>query len=139
MRFTLEDAARYWLTSRPSRAFQAFVAQIRRILNFTEERANRLQRFPRVVADYKSNMPVADIAAKYGCSRGTVMRYARMAGLDKRPRTDDPKRRPGIIAMYQQGKPVAEIAAWFGVSESLVSKIASEEGINRRKFSKAGR
>ena len=138
MKFTLEDAARYWATSRPSKAFLAFVAQVRRIFSFTEERANRLQRFPRVVEDYKGGVPVSDIEAKYGCSRGTVLRYARLAGLDKRPKTDADRRR-GIVAMYEQGKPVAEIAARMGCSQALVSKTAPEEGINRRQFSRAGR
>lgn len=138
MRFTLEDAARYWASSRPSKAFLAFVAQIRRIFNFTEERANRLQRFPKVVDDYKDGVLVADIEAKYGCCRGTVLRYARLAGLEKRPKGDVDRRR-GIIALYQQGKPIAQISAQMGVSQALVSKIATEEGINRRKFSKVGR
>lgn len=137
MRFTLEDAARYWATSRPSKAFAAFVAQVRRIFTFTQERANRLQRFPKVVEDYQDGVPVADIQAKYGCSRGTVLRYARLAGIDKRPKRDADQRR-GIIAMYQQRKPVAEIAARMGCSQGLVSKIATEEGINRRNFSKTG-
>jgi transposase-like protein len=136
MKFTLEDAARYWSTSRPSKAFAAFVAQVKRIFSFTEERANRLQRFPKVVDDYRSGVPVADIEAKYGCSRGTVLRYARLAGLEKRPKSDADRRR-GIIALYQTGAPIAQIATQMGVSQALVSKIASEEGINRRNFAKS--
>lgn len=138
MRFTLEDAARYWLNSRPSRAFQIFVAQIKRIFTFTEERANRLQRFPKVVDDYRSGLPVAEIEAKYGCSRGTVLRYARLAGLNKRPKGDADRRR-AIIAMYETGAPIARIAAQMDVSQALVSKIATEEGINRRQFAKRAR
>lgn len=138
MKFTLEDAARYWLSSRPSRAFAAFVAQVRRIFSFTEERANRLQRFPKVVDDYRDGMPVADIEAKYGCSRGTVLRYARLAGLDKRSKGDADRRR-GIIALYEQGRPIAQIATQMGVSQALVSKIATEEGINRRSFARRAR
>lgn len=133
MRFTLEDAAKYWATSRPTKAFLAFVAQVRRIFTFTEERANRLQRFPKLVDDYKAGLPVADIEAKYGCSKHTVLRYARMAGLEKRPKGDAGRRR-GIIALYQQGLPIATIAAQMGVSQALVSKTATEEGINRRRF-----
>ena len=135
MRFTLKDAAKYWMSSRPTKAFIAFVAQVRRIFTFTEERANRLQRFPKLVEDYINGVPVADIEAKYGCSRNTVLRYARMAGLDKRPRRDADRRR-GIVALYQSGVPVAQIAARMGVSPALVSKIATEEGINRRQFAK---
>jgi DNA invertase Pin-like site-specific DNA recombinase len=135
MRFTLEDAARYWATSRVSRSFLAFVAQVRRVFSFTEERANRLKRFPQIVDDYRDGIPVAEIETKYGCSRQTVLRYARLAGLEKRPKSDIERRR-GIIALYQQKKPIAEIAARMGVSQALVSKIATEEGINRRKFGK---
>lgn len=135
MKFTLEDAARYWINSRPSKAFAAFVAQVRRIFSFTEERANRLQRFSKVVDDYRAGVPVADIEAKYGCCSGTVLRYARLAGLEKRPKGDADRRR-GIIALYQLGRPIAEISTQMGVSQALVSKIASEEGINRRNFKK---
>jgi len=135
MRFTLDDAAKFWATARPTKAFLAFVAQVRRIFTFTEERANRLQRFPKVVDDYRAGVPVADIEAKYGCSKHTVLRYARMAGLEKRPKGDADRRR-GIVALYQQGLPIATIAARMGVSQALVSKTATEEGINRRQFAK---
>jgi uncharacterized protein YerC len=137
MRFTLEDAAKYWTSSRPSKAFLAFVAQVRKIFTFTEERANRLQRFPKIADDYRDGVPVATIEAKYGCSKQTVLRYARMAGLEKRPKGDADRRRR-IIALYQQGKPIAEISVQMAVSQALISKIATEEGINRRRFSKAG-
>ena len=105
-------------------------------IDFEAERANRPPRFIEIVGDYRNGIPVADIIAKYHCCRGTVLRYARLAGLSKRPKGFGPARRAQVIALYQLNRPIAEIAAACGVSTAYVSKTAVEEGINRRVFIK---
>lgn len=137
MRLTIQAAADYVRTSRGPKLLIALITRVRKIISFTKEHANRLPRYVRVTAAYKSGQPVRDIESKFGCARGTVLRYARMAGLPKRPKHFDAEIRKGVIAMYQQGKPVAEIEARLGVSQAYVSKTATEEGINRRKFKKS--
>lgn len=137
MMFTLKTAADYIRTSRAPIRFFAFVKQIKRIFTFTQERANRLVRYVELVRDYKQGKPVRDIETKYGCSRNTVLRYARLADLPKRPRHFDPKVRSAVIALYKEGRPIAEISARLGVSKAYISNAASEEGINRVKFKKA--
>jgi DNA invertase Pin-like site-specific DNA recombinase len=97
-------------------------------------RANRPPRFIEVVADYRNGVPVADIAKQYQCSRGTVQRYARMAGLPIRSKGFAEKRRTLVIEMYKSGRLVKEIAAAASVSHAYVSKVAVEEEINRRIF-----
>ena len=139
MTFTLAIAAEYLRTSRAPKAFFSFVAQVKRIITFTHERANRLVRYVEIVRAYKRGALVQDIESKYGCSRNTVLRYARAADLPKRPRHFDPKIRAATIALYKEGKPIAEIQAKLGVSQAYISKTATEEGINRRTFSKARR
>jgi hypothetical protein len=134
--FTLSIAAEYLRTSKAPRPFFTFVAQIKRIFTFTQERANRLVRYVEIMRAYKRGALVQDIVGKYGCSKSTVLRYARIADLPKRPRHFDPKIRAATIALYRQGKPIAEIQARLGVSQAYISKTATEEGINRRKFSK---
>lgn len=133
MTYPLQIAADYIRTGKVPRGFFAFIRQVRRIFTFTQERANRLIRYIEITRAYKAGKPVREIEAKYGCSRQTVLRYARLAGLPKRPK-GDVDRKAAIIAMYQQQKPIAEIAARLGVSQALVSKTATEAGINRRNF-----
>lgn len=136
MKFTLAAAADYLRTSKAPRAFFDFLRQVKRVFTFTHERANRLVRYVKIVRAYQQGQPVRDIEDEYGCSRNTVMRYARSAELPKRPKGFDPKIRAATIAMYKQGKPLAEIQARLGVSQAYISKTATEEGINRRKFTK---
>lgn len=136
MTFTLSVAAEYLRTSKAPRAFFTFVKQITRVFTFYQERANRLVRFVEIVRAYKQGMPVRQIEEKYGCSRGTVLRYARSADLPKRPKCFDPKIRSATIALYKEGKTLAEIQARLGVSQSYISRTATEEGINRRDFTR---
>lgn len=136
MRFTLQAAADFIRTGRAKQALLLLIRRARKIITFAEEHENRLPRYVAVTNAYRRGKPVQDIEHEFGCSRGTVLRYARMADLPKRPKSFEPGVRRAVIAMYQQGKPIAEIAAAQGVSEAYVSKTASEEGINRRNFKK---
>lgn len=133
---TLQHAAHFVRTSRAPSGLLSILRRFRNIFTFAQERANRLARFVRVVRAYRLGKPVRDIESEYGCSRGTVLRYARMAGLPTRPKHFDPAIRKAVIALYQQDKPIAEIQTRLGVSQAYISKTATEEGINRRNFKK---
>jgi uncharacterized protein YerC len=137
MNLTLQSAADYVRTARAPKPLLAIIAAFRRVFTFTQERANRLSRFVIIANAYRRGQPVRDIEAKYGCSRNTVLRYARLAGLPKRDRGFEPGIRDAVIALYAQGKPIAQIQAQLGVSQAYISKTATEEGINRRNFSKS--
>lgn len=108
--------------------------KVRAIFTFTQERANRLKRYVRVVYAYKAGVPVKKIEDDYGCCRQTVLRYARLAGLPKRPKGFEPDVRRATISLYKSGVPIAQIQAQLGVSQAYISKTATEEGINRRNF-----
>lgn len=129
----LKDAAEYVRTSKAPAALLLFIQTIRRIFTFTQERANRLARYVVVTRAYKAGQSVSDIETKYGCSRNTVLRYARMAELPKRPKHLPADIRAAIIADYKKpgNMPVAEIARLHGVSAAYVSKVAGQEGIKR--------
>jgi uncharacterized protein YerC len=131
---TLKIAAAHILRPRLPRALAALLESARKVFTFAQERTNRVARFFRVVNAYRLGKPILDIVAQYGCSRTTVLRYARLAGLEKRAKGFDPAVRGAVIALYQQGAPVAQISAQLGVSAAYVSKTATEEGINRRNF-----
>lgn len=135
MRFTLKSAARYLAVgpARASRGFVNFIKQVSRVFSFTQERANRLVRYMRVLRDYRRGDDLNEIAARYGCSRSTVLRYARLAEEPRRERGFDPTVREAVIGMYKARKPVAEIARKCNVSQAYVSKTATEEGISRKK------
>lgn len=134
MKLTLQTAADFVRTSRGPELLLKILRRFRSIFDFTQERQNRLSRYVKITRAYSRGKPVSDIEAEYGCSKHTVLRYARMAGLPRRQRGFDPEIRKGVIALYQQKRPVAEIAARMGVSEAYVSKTATEEKINRRTF-----
>ncbi|WP_334425559.1 hypothetical protein [Bradyrhizobium sp. AZCC 1620] len=105
---------------------------VKRIVSFTQERANRLLRYVAITRAYRAGAPVQVIEDKYGCSRSTVLRYARLAELPKRPKHFDTDVRAAVIADYKAGKmSVAQIAAAHDVSQAYVSKTAREEGISR--------
>lgn len=133
MTFTLRDAAEFLRTRKAPAGFRALLRRVKRVLTFRAERENRAPRFLRIVAAYKDpNRSVADIAAEFECSRSTVLRYARLAGLPKRPRGFDDQIRSTVIAMYRDKTPIADIAAKCGVSQAYVSKLATEVDINRK-------
>ena len=128
---TLRSAAEYVRTSKAPAALLSFLQLIRRVYTFTQERANRLTRYVVITRAYKAGKPVRDIEGKYGCSRGTVLRYARMADLPKRPKHFPEEIRKGVIRDYKAKLPVADIAMLHAVSPAYVSKVAREEGISR--------
>lgn len=134
-RVTIQTAADFIRTNGPAPPELAeLIAVAANVVDFEAERANRPPRFIEVVGDYRNGVPVADIVKKYQCSKGTVLRYARMAGLPTRPKGFADNRRDLVIEMYKSNRPIAEIAAAMGVSQAYVSKTAVEEGINRRVF-----
>lgn len=137
MNLTLQSAADYVRTAKAPKALLAIITAFRRVFTFTQERANRLSRFVVIANAYRRGQPVRDIEAKYGCSRNTVLRYARLCGLPKRDRGFESGIRDAVIALYVQGKPISQIQAQLGVSQAYISKTATEEGINRRIFAKS--
>ena len=129
----LQHVADFIRTGKAADALRKLLRRPSPIITFEAERNNRPPRYIEVVTAYRDGTPIKDICATFGCSKNTVHRYARMAGLY---RPNESSVRDGVIAMYQLGKPIVEIAAKFGVSQSLVSKYASEAGINRHPHKK---
>src|SRR5262245_21116428 len=86
MSFTFQDVTAYIKNGTASRALLAILRATTRVFDFGYERANRLRRFRLVTRDYSKGIPIDIIAAKYDCSRSTVHRHVRIAGLEKRDR-----------------------------------------------------
>lgn len=132
MKFTLQVVADFVRERTAPKPLLTVLRSVKRIFTFAQERSNRLARFVRVVRDYRSGVMVRDIEARYGCSRNTVLRYARMANLPKRPKTDDPERRAKIIKLARQGGlSQKEIAQACACSVALVSMVEHEAGLQR--------
>ena len=127
----LQDAAAYVQCRKSPRDLPSLIASIKRILRFPQERANRLARYVVVTRAYANGEDVNRIAARFGCGRGTVLRYARMAGLPTRPKHFPSAVRRAVIRDYKAKMPVASIARLHEVSPAYVSKIAREERISR--------
>jgi hypothetical protein len=139
-KLTLETAADYVRTSHAPDPFLAVITRIRQTFSFTDERANRCVRFLEIVRDYRAGIMINDIVAKHGCTRGTVLRYARLVGCPKRPKSDDPMRHAKILAMTKRKKrpSAADIAAACQCSIALVSKIEREAGLPRYEIKTRG-
>jgi transposase len=135
---SLKSAASFVRTSKAPKALLSLFSTARKVITFTQERLNRPVRFVVVANAYRRGMPVREIETKYGCSKSTILRYARLAGLSKRERGFDPGIRNAVVALYVQGRPIAEISARLGVSQAYISKTATEEGINRRRRPRPG-
>lgn len=138
MKLTLRDAAEYVRTRRASSIFLRILVGLGRIFDFGQERGNRLKRFIAITKAYAKGEAVQDIADEYDCDRSTVMRYARLVGLPKRPKHFSADIRAEVIADYKRkdksGEPlfqIKQIAEMNSVSPAYVSKIAREEGISR--------
>lgn len=128
----LVDAANYIRTAKAPAGLLAFISTIKRIFTFTQERANRLARYVAVTRAYKNGQPVNDIRHKYGCSHQTVLRYARLADLPKRPKHFSADIRKAVLKDYADPKlSVLQIAELHDVSPAYVSKVAREEGVSR--------
>ena len=125
----LKDAANY--IKRRNAPLPALVVSIKRVLKFPQERANRLARYIIITRAYAKGEDVARIADRFGCSRHTVQRYARLAGLPTRPKHFPHAVRAAVLRDYRRKLPVAAIARLHDVSEAYVSKIAREAGISR--------
>jgi hypothetical protein len=131
-RFTLSDAAEYVKNGRRASLLTRFLALVKRIFNWEVERSNRLNRFIEITRAYKRNEPVEAIAKRYGCNRSNVLRYARMAELDKRPKGVSDETRKEVLSDYRLGLPIADIAKLHGVSIAYVSTVANKAGIGRK-------
>lgn len=128
----LSDAASYIRTSTAPKAFLDFIGSIKRIFSFAQERANRPARFVAVTRAYQNGEPVRKIEERFGCSRQTINRYARMSELPTRPKHFPDDIRRAVIRDYKNKcLSVIQIAELNSVSPAYVSKVAREEGISR--------
>ena len=135
-RLTLNDAVEYVKNGRRPAMMVHFLSLVKRIFNWEVERSNRLNRFIEITRSYKRGEPIDAIAKRYGCNRSNVLRYARMAELDKRPKGISNETREAVIADYRLGLPIADIAKLHGVSVAYVSATANRVGIGRNPHGK---
>jgi len=101
--------------------------------DFEAERQNRPPRFLDIVTDYAAGHTVNSIIEKYKCSKGTVLRYARLAGPPKREKHFDNSIRSQAIDLLKSGAPIKSISSMLNVSEAYVSIVAKASGLSRYK------
>ena len=106
-------------------------------LSMEVDRARRQTRMLDALSQYtEEKKTVSEIAAYFDCSRTTIQRWVRLAGVKKRNEIAA-ARISDILKDYQQTNPVLPIktiALKYNVSQSFVSQQASKAGIARRKF-----
>lgn len=129
----LSDAAEYIKTGKAITGFLSVIRSVYRVFTFTYERSNRIARYVVIVRAYKKGVMVNDIQEKYGCSRQTILRYARLAGLPKRPKHFPLQTKEAVIQDWKNGMRLRDISRKHGVSEAYISKTMKELGLSRYK------
>lgn len=134
----LEEVAEYIKTDKGEADLLNKLKTSKKLINFAEERDNRVRRFVQVVRAYARGTEIEKIISKYYCSKSTVLRYARMVGLPARPRHFPEKIKKAVLADYMREPiiPIATIAANHDVSEAYVSTVAAQAGVSRYKTKK---
>ena len=82
---------------------------------------------------YLDQVPIDKIIEEFSVSRIQILRYARVAGLPKRPKGFDPKVRSRALELYELGVPLKIIRHKLGVSEAYISKAAATAGLKLRR------
>lgn len=100
-------------------------------LSLELERERRAERSLLIIQHYTDGIVVAEIQAEFDCSRNTVLRYARAAGLDRRPKCFPSTIRNDVVKLLKEGKSYNEIRTKWKVSLAYISKVAKEEGLSR--------
>lgn len=95
-------------------------------LTMYHERAVRATRSLRILEMYALGVPVDMIAADFRCSRGTVLRHARQAGMAKRQRGLGEELLKLADKLIKDGKPFLQIAKRLNRSEAWVSHRAAK-------------
>lgn len=129
----LQTVADYILKGKGPSLLLNILKNVKSIFTFTQERANRVKRFVRIINAYKAGVPIKKIEEDYGCTKSTVLRYARLVGLSKRDKGFNSDIKKATLSLYKDGVPIAQISAQLGVSQAYVSKEAKAAGISRYK------
>lgn len=104
-------------------------------LSLQHDVARRIERSLNIIAEYKEGVVVENIADRYGVSRNTVLRLARMAGLPKRPkRKISDEHKATALRMLAQGELYSVIAKHVGASESWVHYLAMDHNLQRYRY-----
>jgi len=102
-------------------------------LSMQVDRSRRHTRTLEIIIMYLNGVPIDKITDTFKMSRGQVLRYARLAGLPKRPKGFDPEIKAKTLKLYKDGMSLKRISARLGVSEAYISKTAHAEGLQLRK------
>jgi transposase len=95
--------------------------------------------------DYDNDMPVREIARKFGISAATVTYWAKKAvpsrsapapsKRKRRPQTKDkltPAQRLDVAERYRKGEPMKDIAERYGIKMSTINYWIRKHGVPRR-------
>jgi len=131
----IKDVADYVRTCKANKVLLEVLRRTAHIFNFTEERYNRVNRYMAVINAYQRGTPLAEIEARFGCTKRTIYDYVEKAGIS--PRTFIPADvKAAILQDYKTKIPVAKIAELHDVSIRYVQTAAREAGLRRNKRGK---
>lgn len=95
-----------------------------------------LNRNTRVIADYRKGVGSTTLARKYRCSKRTILRILRNAGVERRQGNGrlrrilfTPDQVKKMLHMWKQGASAWRISLKLGVADSAVRRVLREHGI----------
>lgn len=127
----LKDVADYVRTSKAGAVLLAVLRGAGHILDFTEERHNRLNRYMAVINAYQhTTMSVAEIAERFGCTKRTVFDYVEKAGIERRSFVPAAVK-AAVLRDYRLKIPITKIMELHNVKRRYVHTVAREAGLRR--------
>lgn len=101
-------------------------------LSLQLERSRRQMRSLEILMAWAAGKSLKEIQDTYDCSKTTIFRLTRAAGMPKRSHAFPTAKRDRAIALYKAGQPLSSIADSLGCSEAYVSMAAKAAGVKSR-------
>jgi transposase-like protein len=79
--------------------------------------------------DYRSGVPINDLASKYGIDRNTVFVHARRMGLPRRNPEVSPEQVAEAAQLYGSGLSLASVGEQVGVNASTIMRRLRKGGV----------
>lgn len=85
-----------------------------------------------LIVDYEAGLAVPELQAKYGLSKGSVLRMLHNAGVEVRRQPVGDELVTEIIELYESGLSIRKTGAKAGVPKTTVQNILARSGVAMR-------
>jgi DNA invertase Pin-like site-specific DNA recombinase len=85
-----------------------------------------------VVVEYESGLTVAELQARFGLGKGSVLSVLHEAGVPMRRKPLNPDRVAAVIELYESGLSIREVAAKLGIPKTTVQDALERSSVVMR-------